>query len=267
LGPVSSVGPPPVESCFVEPIGLVPSPRDGPGPVNSTGKADDYMHFFNLRDQMARVEPGNHLALTDSAELRRALGALVGPKNAALALKRTGGRGLGRFTASELAAVCGFTKQTAERIVAARDFGRALNAPAPIAADAPAVLGFVPPDITALETEVMLGFALSPGLRVMASLLLAKGGVAGLSVTPRDIFTPLVRLSASAVVLVHNHPSGEPCASDQDIRFTREVVRAGHVLGIELIDHIIVAEGGFTSLATEGFIPSAGDRTLEGGLS
>jgi DNA repair protein RadC len=225
------------------------------------------MHLLNLRDQMARVEPGNHLARTDSAELGRALGALVGPKNAALALKRAGRRGLGRFTAPELAAVCGLGTKTAERIVAARDLGRALTAPAPLAADAPAVLGFVPPDITALETEVMLGFALSPGLRVMASLLLAKGGVAGLCITPRDVFTPLVRLSAAFVVLVHNHPSGDPSASDQDILFTREVARAGHVLGIELVDHIIVAEGGFTSLAAEGFISSTSSRTLEGGLS
>ncbi|MBN2196607.1 MAG: hypothetical protein JW751_27590, partial [Polyangiaceae bacterium] len=165
------------------------------------------MHLLNLRDQMARVEPGNHLARTDSAELTRALQALVGPKNAAVALSRAGWRGLGRFSAPELVAVCGFGERTATRIVAARDFARALNAPVPLAAHAPAVLGFVPPDITTLETEVMLGFALTPGLRVMASLLLAKGGVAGLSVTPRDIFTPLVRLTAVGrqAEIAHKH--------------------------------------------------------------
>jgi DNA repair protein RadC len=225
------------------------------------------MFLLNLRDQMARIEPGNHLARTDGAELTHALGALVGPKNAAVVLKRVGRLGLERFTAPEVASVSGLNKQTVERIVAARDLGRLLKATVPIAADVPAVLGFVPPDITALETEVMLGFALSPSLRVMASLLLAKGGVAGLSVTPRDIFTPLVRLSAASVVLVHNHPSGAVRPSDADIRFTRQVALAGRVLGIELVDHIIVAEGGFTSLASEGLIPCWDSQTYEGGLS
>jgi DNA repair protein RadC len=218
------------------------------------------MHLLNIRDQIARVGPGECLRATEDRRLIKALGTLVGQKNVELAMRLVAISGLQRLSASELCSVCGFGTKIAERIVAARDLSRTLLASGPVAPHAPAVLGLVPPDMTALDTEILLGFALAGNLRVIASLLLAKGGAAGLGVRPRDVFTPLVRLSAAAVVLLHNHPSGDPTPSGEDIRFTRDIACAGQVLGIDLVDHIILADRGFTSLAAEGLLPHWDDR-------
>jgi DNA repair protein RadC len=118
------------------------------------------------------------------------------------------------------------------------------------------VLDHLPPGLGSLETEVLLGFALTSSFAIKALFLLAKGGVSGAAVTPTDVFVPLVRLAAHAVVLVHNHPSGDPIPSDDDIRFTNTVARAGLLLGIELVDHIVVAEKGVVSFADHGLLPT-----------
>jgi len=58
---------------------------------------------------------------------------------------------------------------------------------------------------------------------------------------PREVFDPAVRAGAASVIVVHNHPSGDPTPSDDDVRLTRRLVEAGKVLGIRLLDHIIIA--------------------------
>ena len=63
-------------------------------------------------------------------------------------------------------------------------------------------------------------------------------------VHPRELFKEAVRLSAASVVVVHNHPSGDPTPSGADIQLTRRLVRAGDVLGIEVLDHVVIGDGG-----------------------
>jgi DNA repair protein RadC len=63
-------------------------------------------------------------------------------------------------------------------------------------------------------------------------------------VHPRELFKEAVRLSAASVVVVHNHPSGDPTPSGADLQLTRRLVRAGEVLGIELVDHVVIGDGG-----------------------
>ena len=72
------------------------------------------------------------------------------------------------------------------------------------------------------------------GLR--AARRIAEGGLHGCSVDPRDVLRSVIREAASAFVLVHNHPSGDPAPSDEDIELTRMVARAGAVLGTPLVD-------------------------------
>lgn len=74
-------------------------------------------------------------------------------------------------------------------------------------------------------------------------------------VDPVDVFKAAILANASAIVVVHNHPSGDPTPSQEDIQTTRRLQRAGEVLGIHVLDHIVVAEDGFVSLRERGLLP------------
>ena len=71
-------------------------------------------------------------------------------------------------------------------------------------------------------------------------------------VHPREVFRPAVAESAAAVILVHNHPSGDPTPSDEDRLVTRRLATTGTVIGVELLDHVIVGKGGSVSLRDAG---------------
>jgi DNA repair protein RadC len=87
---------------------------------------------------------------------------------------------------------------------------------------------------------------------VLIEFVAAVGNVAEVYVDPRDVFRPLVRENASSAIIVHNHPSGEPHPSDADRQLTRQLAAAGDVLGVQLVDHIIVARAGTYSFAESG---------------
>lgn len=87
----------------------------------------------------------------------------------------------------------------------------------------------------------------------------SSGTLDTLLVHPREVFKPAIAANASAIILVHNHPSGDPSPSDADIRVTRDLIRAGQVLKIEVLDHVILgqrregAETDFVSLRELGY--------------
>ena len=70
----------------------------------------------------------------------------------------------------------------------------------------------------------------------------------------RDVFRYALRYNAAAVILVHNHPSGNPEPSKDDIRITRRIVEAGQIMEIPVLDHIIIGDGIFVSLCERGYI-------------
>lgn len=74
------------------------------------------------------------------------------------------------------------------------------------------------------------------------------GGLNSSIVEPRDVFKEPVRLSADKIIIVHNHPSGNPYPSESDIKLTKRFFEAGKIFGIEVIDHIIIGNGVFSSL-------------------
>jgi len=73
-------------------------------------------------------------------------------------------------------------------------------------------------------------------------------------VHPREVFEPAVRYLAAQIVLAHNHPSGDPEPSEDDLLLTKKLVESGKILGIEVFDHIIVAKDGFFSFKNKGLI-------------
>lgn len=79
--------------------------------------------------------------------------------------------------------------------------------------------------------------------------LMAIGCLTGSLIHPREVFRRAVGVSAAAVVLCHNHPSGDPTPSPEDMQLTERLVEAGRILGIRVLDHVVIAEqGGYSSL-------------------
>lgn len=87
--------------------------------------------------------------------------------------------------------------------------------------------------------------------RVLRVELVSQGTLTASLVHPREVFRPALRGAAAAVVLVHNHPSGDPTPSREDREITDRLVRAGELLGVPVLDHVVVAERGFRSLREE----------------
>ncbi|MCA9519685.1 MAG: DNA repair protein RadC, partial [Myxococcales bacterium] len=105
-----------------------------------------------------------------------------------------------------------------------------------------------------LDAEQLLVFALDARNRVLHRFCVARGSLLGCGFRPRDLFAPLIRLPVRAAILVHNHPSGDPTPSGDDVELTRRVVEAGRLLGIEVLDHIVVGDGCYESLRDRGDI-------------
>jgi DNA repair protein RadC len=101
--------------------------------------------------------------------------------------------------------------------------------------------------------EEFWALALDVRHRVQFDNCLARGSLTGVEVHPRDVFRPLIRSSAAAVIFCHNHPSGNPSPSRQDIELTARLRQVGDLCGITVLDHVVVAAEGFVSLAERGW--------------
>ncbi len=102
--------------------------------------------------------------------------------------------------------------------------------------------------------ELFLVVLLDARHRVLREEIVSEGSLTTSIVHPREVFGPAVRESAGAVVLVHNHPSGDPSPSDEDVAVTRRLVRASELLGIRVLDHIIVGDGTYASFKEQGLL-------------
>jgi DNA repair protein RadC len=99
--------------------------------------------------------------------------------------------------------------------------------------------------------EEFWALALDVRHRVLWEACLARGSLTGVEVHPRDAFRPLIRAGAAAVIFCHNHPSGDPSPSRQDLDLTVRLRDVGELCGIAVLDHVVVGTDGFTSLAQD----------------
>jgi DNA repair protein RadC len=100
------------------------------------------------------------------------------------------------------------------------------------------------PQMRGVDREHFWSIALNTKNQLVRMVEISIGSLNASIVHPRELFREAVRLSAASVVVVHNHPSGDPSPSGADIQLTRRLVKAGDVLGIEVLDHVIVGDGG-----------------------
>lgn len=122
---------------------------------------------------------------------------------------------------------------------------RILRGPADVAT-------YLAPELADLPQEQLRVVLLDSKNRVLAVCLVYQGGLNATVVRLADCFREAVRLGAAALILVHNHPSGDPSPSPEDVRLTQEAGRAGDLLGIEVLDHLIVGRQGHVSLREKG---------------
>ena len=90
--------------------------------------------------------------------------------------------------------------------------------------------------------------------RVIKDVVVSQGTLTASLVHPREVFRAAVRESAAALVLVHNHPSGDPAPSGEDREVTRRLCDAGRIVGIRVLDHVVIAERGYFSFCEAGEI-------------
>jgi len=89
---------------------------------------------------------------------------------------------------------------------------------------------------------------------VIAKENVSIGGLHSSIVHPREVFKTAVKRSAASIILAHNHPSGDPAPSKEDIDITRRLIEAGRIMGIEIIDHVIIGENTYCSFKEKGLI-------------
>ncbi len=112
-----------------------------------------------------------------------------------------------------------------------------------------------------LKQECIYCLLLDAKNRVQREAEVSKGGLSAAMAHPRDILTMAIRESAHAIILVHNHPSGDPTPSSDDIRLTERVRQTAETAGIRFLDHVIIGENGYVSLADEGRLRAAAGST------
>jgi len=156
---------------------------------------------------------------------------------------------------AELAKVKGVSQATAIRIKAALNLGLRLNLPheerpsinSP--ADAAALVAY---EMALLEKEHLRTILLDRRNRVLEIVEVYQGSVNSSQVRVGEIFQAAVNRNASALVVIHNHPSGDPTPSPDDVAVTRAILQAGKLLDIELLDHVVIGHGKWVSLKERG---------------
>lgn len=191
-------------------------------------------------------------ALAIAADLVRSSGGVVAVSRASL---------------HELIQVTGIGSARAARIAAAFELGRraveaeqrrdVLGAPED-------VFRIVAPRLAGLQQEVFFALGIDVRNRLLDVVEIARGTVHGVEVHPREVFRPLVRMAAAGAILAHNHPSGDPSPSEADIELTRRMRDVGELVGIPIVDHVVIGEAGFRSIAETIVIscdPSSGVKS------
>jgi len=180
-------------------------------------------------------------ALLIANEVLRVVGGTRALGQADVSLLRQAGLGLA--TAVRVAAAC----ELGRRVIAAGADGERCDTPELAAAA-------LAPHFAHLERESLVVALLSRKRRLTAVVPVYVGNVAGTPVRIAELFTEAVRRNASGILLAHNHPSGDPSPSADDLRTTKDAAAAGRLLGIEVVDHVVFGAGQWVSLRR-----SAGD--------
>jgi DNA repair protein RadC len=220
-----------------------------------------------LREMAADERPREKLKLRGSVALSDgellaiilntgSVGETVTDLSQRLLAQYGGLRGLFRMDIAELARLRGLGDAKSVRLKAALELGRRLAALSPEerppVGSPEDVANLLSIEMAALEQEQLRVVLLDTKHRILGTRTVYQGSVNQAQVRVAEVFRDAVRQQATAIVAVHNHPSGDPTPSAADVALTVEIVAAGQLLDIELLDHLIIGQGRWLSLKRLG---------------
>lgn len=228
-------------------------------------------YSVRIRDMAASSRPRERLAedgaeALSEAELLAIILRVGSGRGSAVELAQSllSGRGLAGLEAASVAELCahhGVGRAKAVQIKAALELGRRLqlepvDSRPEIRSPADAAQ-FLAPRMAALPRETFQVVLLDGRHRVIDVSKIAEGRVNTVGASMADVFRDAVRRECPAVILAHNHPSGDPSPSNDDAKLTRTAAEAGKLLGVEVLDHVVIARGptnppNFVSLREHG---------------
>lgn len=173
-----------------------------------------------------------------------------------LLLQFSGLSGLQRASFAEICAVKGLGTAKAAQIKAAIELGRRLGLQS--VEDRPTVhcpidaANLVSYEMAALPQEQLWVLVLDTRNHVLGIEKMYKGSLNSSMVRIGELFRPAIQRNAAAIIVVHNHPSGDPTPSPEDVALTRGIVQAGKMMDIELLDHLVIGQGRFVSMKEKG---------------
>jgi DNA repair protein RadC len=216
------------------------------------------LNSLPLREQPAYRVTQNAAACNLSELLAAVIGGQKQIEISQALLAHFGGdiRRLYQAHPAELANVKGISQITASRIKAALNLGLRMNLPPeerPMINSPADAAALVQSEMSLLEKEHLRVLLLDRRNQVMEIVEVYQGSVSSSQVRVGEIFRAAVQRLASAIVVVHNHPSGDPTPSPDDVAVTRAIVQAGKLLDIETLDHLVIGQAGkWVSLKERG---------------
>lgn len=161
-------------------------------------------------------------------------------------------------TLDEMTAIKGIGKAKAIQVLAAIEIGRRISN---LAYDDRYVIrspedcaNYVMNDMRFLSQEHFVCLYLNTKNQVLHKKTVFIGSLNASIVHPREVYKEALRRSAASVICLHNHPSGDPAPSREDIEVTKRLAESGKIIGIELLDHVIIGENKFVSLKEKGYL-------------
>jgi DNA repair protein RadC len=171
---------------------------------------------------------------------------------------------LARFDADALRVAGGLSSRQAARLAAAFALGREVeraSRPHRARLDRPAAVArLLAPEVRGLEVETFHTLVLDARHELVAHERVAVGTLMNAPVHPREVFRPALRRTCAAIIVAHNHPSGDPEPSAEDLAVTQRLVEAGRILGVPLLDHVVLGEGRWVSLRERGALGEPSPR-------
>lgn len=174
-------------------------------------------------------------------------------------MKTCGGlRGLAESAPEELARVKGIGLAKAVQLKAALELGRRVAVMNPLerftVSGAADVARFLMPEVRHLDREHFKVVLLNTRNQILNIITVSVGSLDTALGHPREVFKEAIRRSSAGIILVHNHPSGDPTPSVDDVKITGRLMEAGKILGIDVLDHIILGDNKFLSMREKGLL-------------
>jgi len=165
-------------------------------------------------------------------------------------------RSLSQAVRADLLGVPGARPADVARLEACLELGRRMVYGRPLrrrVVEGPAdVARLLMPSMRDLDREHFVAILLSTKNQVQDVVTVSIGSLSASIVHPREVLKPAIQASAAALIVAHNHPTGVPTPSPEDLEFTRRLARCGELLGIRLLDHVILGDGTYESLKSGG---------------